>query len=80
MAFSKIYYMNIVAATSAIRCVVVITVNRKFFEFTFGNFYDIWHKIVRDTFGIFSDKARGMVANRIEITKGNSAEVFVGKG
>ena len=69
MAACQVNNMDVIADTSSVRSIVVITENADALEFSDGNLCDIRKQVVRDALRILSDKAALMRSDRIEVTK-----------
>ena len=69
MAACQVNNMDVIADTSSVRSIVVITENADALEFSDGNLCDIRKQVVRDALRILSDKAALMRSDRVEVTK-----------
>ena len=66
---SKVHNMDIVAYTSTIVCVIIITEHTKLGAFTNSSLSDIRHQIVRYAIGILTNSTALVSTYRIEIAK-----------
>ena len=69
MAACQVNNMDVIADTSSVRSIVVITENADALEFSDGNLCDIRKQVVRDALRILSDKAALMRSDRVEVAK-----------
>src|SRR5699024_8175572 len=69
MADRKVYYMDVVADTCSIRCVIVVAEYSKALKFSDRNLCDIRDQVVRDSLRILSDETALMCSDRVEVTE-----------
>ena len=71
MAACQVNNMDVIADTSSVRSIVVITENADALEFSDGNLCDIRKQVVRDALRILSDKAALMRSDRVDLMMKN---------
>ena len=69
--------MDEVTDASAIRSWIIGTEYTQLRQVSASDSLDIWHQVVGNTLGVFSDETRAMGTDGIEITKANCREVTI---
>ena len=75
---SEVDDVDVVAETCAVGCFVIVAKNMKLREFAGGDFHDVRHEVVWDAVGVLTEETGDVVADGIEITKGDNIELGVG--
>ena len=69
MALRQINNMDIITHTSAIDCWIVLTEHIQMGQMAASDSLDVWHQVVRNTLGIFTDLARAVCSNWVEVAQ-----------
>lgn len=65
----EIANMKIVAKGGPVRGVIVIAEDCELFSYTLGRLGDVWEEVLRFSLGEFSNEARGMRADGVEVSQ-----------
>src|SRR5699024_5327687 len=69
MANCKVYYMDVVAYSGPVRCVIVITEYAQTLQLADRNLCDIRDQVVRDSLRILSDHSALVSTDRVEVAE-----------
>ena len=75
---SEVDDVDVVAETGAVGCFVIVAKNMKLREFAGGDFHNVRHEVVRDAVGVLAEETGDVVADGIEVAKGDDVELGVG--
>ena len=78
MAFSKVYNMDIIPHTGAVRSIVIIAEYAQPLQLANRNLGDIRHQIIRDSLWILSDAPALMRAYRVEVPQQDNVPFWMG--
>ena len=69
MSDCKIDYVNVIADTCSVRCIIIISKHTEALKFTDCDLCNVWDQVVRDSLRIFSDQSALMSSDWVEVTK-----------
>ena len=75
---SEVDNVDVIAETGAVGCFVIVAKNMKLREFAGGDFHDVRHEVVRDAVGVLAEETGDVVADGIEVAKGDDIKFRVG--
>ena len=78
MSTCKVNYVDVVAYTSTVVCVVVVTENTELGTLAHSCLCDVRHKVVRNTIRVLADSTALVCTDWVEVTQENDVPLVVG--
>ena len=80
VTFGKVYDVNIVADTSAVDSLVVVTKNLNFGQVALSDTGNVWRDVIGDAVGAFANEATFVGTDRVKIAEKSSGKIAVSDG